>query len=146
MLRNCLVSVPFQTSPQVTKTLPESVTILEQEVQNPLAKGAICEVPFTKIFLQSVIFNPQKGRKYAFSYRSEPLKLLYRNPSLSDGALDYSKISPEAIQASSFHDEVRSKGRVPFDGYYRLYILRVKNSFDFYGKTKHTSSVLFHSV
>ena len=69
---------------------------------------------YKRRFLQSVIFNPQKGREYASSYRSEPPKLLYRSPSLSDGALNYSKVSPEA---RSFHDEVTSEGRVPFGGY-----------------------------
>ena len=38
--------VPFQKSPQVTKTVPELYPLLEQEVQNLLEKGAICEVPF----------------------------------------------------------------------------------------------------
>ena len=107
---------PFQSSPQVTKTLPESVPILEQEVQNLLAKGAICEVPFTKDGFYSRLFLiPKKdGNMRPCSYRSEPPKLLYRNPPLSDGALNYSKVSPEA---RSFHDEVTSEGRVPFGGY-----------------------------
>ena len=46
----------IQTSPQVTRTFPESVPILEQEVQNLLAKGAICEVPFTKDGFYSRLF------------------------------------------------------------------------------------------
>ena len=38
--------VPFQKSPQVTKTVPELYPLLEQEVQNLLEKGAICEDGF----------------------------------------------------------------------------------------------------
>ena len=105
---------PFQSSPQVTKTLPESVPILEQEVQNLLANGAICEVPFTKDGFYSRLFLiPKKDGNMRPVIDLSPPKLLYRNPSLSDGALDYSKVSPEA---RSFHDEVRSEGRVPFGG------------------------------
>ena len=73
---------------------------------------------YKRRFLQSVIFNPQKGREYASSYRSEPPKLLYRNPPLNcfirNPPLNYSKVSPEA---RSFHDEVTSEERVPFGGY-----------------------------
>jgi hypothetical protein len=41
--------------------------------------------------------------------------LLYRNPSLSDGARNYSKVCPEP-KVIDFHDEVTSEGRVPFGG------------------------------
>ena len=40
----------------MTKTLPESFQILEQEVQSLLAKGAICEVPFTQDGFYSRLF------------------------------------------------------------------------------------------
>ena len=51
----------FKKSPQVTKTVPELHPLLEQEVQNLLEKGAICEVPFCEDgFYSRLLVTPKR--------------------------------------------------------------------------------------
>ena len=73
--------VPVQTSPQVTKTLPESFQILEQEVQSLLAKGAICEVPFTQDGFYSRLFLvPKKDGSMRPVVDLSPLNRFIKTP------------------------------------------------------------------
>jgi hypothetical protein len=54
--------VPFQKHPQITRALPESVPILDTEVQSLLEKGAVCQVPQTKdAFYSRLFLVPKKG-------------------------------------------------------------------------------------
>ena len=96
----------------MTKTVPELHPLLEQEVQNLLEKGEICDVPFCEDGFY--ICNPNKGRKHASNNRPESSKSLHRHTAFSNGEFGYSKVSS---QARSLHDQDRSQGRILFGSY-----------------------------
>ena len=106
------VNIPFQKSPQVTKTVPELHPLLEQEAQNLLEKGAIYEVPFCEDGFYSRLFvTPKRDGSMRPIIDLSPLS---RHTAFSNGELGYSKVSS---QARSLHDQDRSQGRILFGTY-----------------------------
>ncbi len=54
-------SVPVQKTPQISQTYLESETLMDKEISKLLAKGPICEVPFTTNAFYSQIFLVPKN-------------------------------------------------------------------------------------